>query len=157
MSKQVLLSAVLLISALFCSYRFIWLRPSQDRNWSPDLAVLAHADIDQNFITIHNVRNFAYRSETDYTPGYYDKTFDLQKIKKAYYAVVPFGSVPGIAHTFMSFEFENDEFVAISIEVRKQVGEDYSIPRGLVKPYELIYVVGDEHDIVKLRTNYRQG
>lgn len=157
MFKQLVIVLVVLSVAAFCLYRFVWYKPTQARNWSPELALLAHADIHDNLITIHNIRNFTYRSVTDYTPGYYDKTFDLNTIKRAYYAVVPFGSVKGIAHTFMSFEFEGNQFVAISIEVRKQKGEDYSIPRGLVKPYELIYVVGDENDIIKLRTNYREG
>ena len=149
------LLAVLIVA--FCVYRFVYLQPSQSRNWSPDLATLAHAEIEGDKVTVYNIRNFAYQTETEYTPRYYNKSFDLERIKKVYYAVVPFGSVPGIAHTFVSFEFEEDQFLAISIEVRKQVGEDYSIPRGLVKPYELIYVVGDENDIIKLRTNYRKG
>ncbi len=157
MSKKPVLIVLLILMIAFCVYRFVYLKPSQTRNWSPELAVLAQAEINENLVTIRNVRNFTYRSETEFTPAYYDRTYDLNKLKRADYAVVPFGGIPGLAHTFMSFEFEGDQFVSISIEVRKQIGERYSILRGLVKPYELIYVVGDEQDVVKLRTNYRTG
>ncbi len=130
--------------------------PSNTRNWSPDNAILPYADINGNFISIHNIRNFLYRSTDDYTPRYYDKTFDLSKLKKIYYVVEPFSPVGGPAHTFLTYEFEGHSFVSISVEVRKQIGEQYSIVRSLFKPYEITYIVGDESDLIKLRSNYRK-
>lgn len=137
---------------------FVWIliRPSNDRNWTVDQSILPFAEFQDDLVHIKNVRNFTYRSTTDYTPAYYDKTYDLSKIKTAYYIVEPFTTNRSIAHTFLSFEFEDDEFVAISIEIRKEQGESFSALKGLLKRYELMYVVADERDVVKLRSNYRK-
>lgn len=129
--------------------------PSNDRNWSPDQKVLSFANIDNNLIHIKNIRNFTYRNETDYDIFYYNKTFDIDKIKKVYYIVEPFSSFEGLAHTFLSFEFEDNNFVSISVEIRKEVGESFSPYKGILNKYELMYVIGDENDLIKLRTNYR--
>lgn len=129
--------------------------PSNTREWNNDQAVLSYADIQDNLVTIHNVRNFTYTSTSDYTLYYYDKTFDLNKLKKVWYVVEPFEGIPGSAHTFLSFEFENDQFVAISVEIRKEKGESFHPLKGLFNQYELMYVIADERDVVKLRSNYR--
>jgi hypothetical protein len=136
----------------------IWLtrKPSNNRNWNTDQQVLANADIQGNLVNIHNIRNFTYRSETDYTPGYYDKTFDVNKIKRVYYVVEPFTSFQGPAHTFLTFEFEDNNFVAVSIEIRKRQGQTFSSWKSAFPYYELMYVVADENDVVKLRSNYRK-
>lgn len=131
-------------------------RPSNDRDWTTDQAVLPYADIDGNKITIHNIRNFTYTSTSDYTPLYYDKTFDLDTLKNIYFIVEPFSGYAGAAHTFLSFEFEGNNFVSISAEIRKQKGESFSAGKGLLRQYELMYVVADERDAVKLRSNYRK-
>jgi len=128
--------------------------PSQDRDWQPDVAVLPSATFAGDQVTIHNMRNTDYRSETDYTVRYYDKTFDLAKLRSVDLFLSYWGS-PLIAHTIMSFGFEGDAYVAISIETRKEKGEAYSAIKGFFKQYELIYVVADERDLVRLRTNYR--
>ena len=136
----------------------IWfsIRPSNDRDWSEDQKVLSYAEFDDNLVKIYNIRNFTYRSTTDYDIDYYDKTFDVDKIKEVYYIVEPFSDWDGAAHTFLSFEFEDNEFVAISIEIRKEKGESFSGFKGLFKQYEIMYVVGDERDLIKLRSNYRK-
>lgn len=132
------------------------IRPSHDRKWTLDQAVLPQAEINGNFVHIKNIRNFTYRSADDYTPGYYDKTFDLTKMKNVYYIVEPFSDFKGAAHTFVSFEFEGQDFVAISVEIRKEQGEVFSALKGLFKRYEIMYVIADERDVVKLRSNYRK-
>lgn len=130
--------------------------PSNDRDWTVDQAILPSANIEGNMVTIHNIRNFTYASTTSYTPDYYDKVFDLDKIKNVYYIVEPFSGYKGAAHTFLSFEFAGDEFVAISVEIRKEKGETFSALKGLFRQYELMYVIADERDVVKLRSNYRK-
>jgi len=132
------------------------LQPSNDRNWQPDVAVLAYSDINGNRVTLHNIRNCDYRSETDFDVRHYDKTFDLEKIRTADLYMVYWGS-PHMAHTMVSFGFEGGDYVCFSIEARKEKGEGYSAIKGLFRQFELIYVVGDERDLVRLRTNYRQG
>jgi len=129
--------------------------PSNNRDWQPDLALLAWADIQGNRVTIHNIRNCDYRTETDFTVHHYDKTFDLNKLKEADLFLVYWGS-PKIAHTMISFDFEGQGNVCFSIETRKEKGEEYSTIKGFFRQYEIIYVVADERDLVRLRTNYRE-
>lgn len=128
--------------------------PSNGRDWSEEAAIPASATIDGDEVTIFDVRNFDYDSPTDYTSDYYDRTYDLSKLKTVDFIVSYFGPKE-IAHTLLSFGFEGGEYLAISVEVRKEEGEGYSPLKGLFKQYELIYVVGDERDVIRLRTNFR--
>ena len=129
--------------------------PSNDRDWQPDLATLAWAEVTGDKVAIHNIRNCDYRTETDFTVSHYDKTFDLTKLKGIDFFLVYWGS-PKIAHTMMSFVFEDEGNVTFSIETRKEKGEDYATIKGFFRQFELIYVVADERDLVRLRTNYRE-
>lgn len=149
--KYILLAVVVIILVIWFS-----IRPSHNRDWTTDQAVLPYAEIEGDKIHIHNIRNFLYQSTTEYTPAYYDKTFELSKLKRVDYIVEPFSDWEGSAHTFVSFEFEGSEFVSVSIEIRKEKGESFSAWKGLFKQYELMYVIADERDVVKLRSNYRK-
>jgi len=135
---------------------FLLIPPSNARDWQPDVAVLPYADIQDHLVTVHNIRNCDYRTETDYTVRYYDKTFDLDKLRTADLFMVYWGS-PYMAHTMVSFGFEGGDYICFSIETRKERGEGYSAIKGLFRQFELTYVVADERDLVRLRTNYRQG
>jgi hypothetical protein len=132
------------------------LQPSNNRDWQPDLAVLAYADIDGNKVTVHNIRNCDYRTETDFDVRHYDKTFDLQKLRTVDLYMVYWGA-PYMSHTMMSFGFEGGDYLCFSIETRKTKGQDYSAIKGLFRQFTLISVVADERDLVRLRTNYRKG
>jgi hypothetical protein len=127
---------------------------SNDRDWQPDVAVLPYATIKGNRVTIHNIRNCDYRSETDFDVRHHDRTYDLDELRTADLFLVYWGS-PMIAHTMISFGFAGDDYLCISIETRKEKGEDYSAVKGFFKQYELTYVIADERDVVRLRTNYR--
>src|SRR5262249_23243544 len=133
---------------------FLLIPPSNDRDWQPDVAILPWAEIDGDRIVLHNVRDNVYRTETDYTVRHYDRTVRLSDLHTLDVFLVHWGS-PAIAHTILSFGFANDEYVAISIETRKEKGEDYSAVRGFFRQYEITYVVADERDVVLLRTNFR--
>lgn len=148
--------AVGVLFVVFAGVLLWWLSipPSQNRDWQPDVAALASAEFDGDRVTIRNIRNNDYRTETDYTVRYYDKTFDLSKLQTADLFISFWGS-PYIAHTIMSFGFADNDYVAISIETRKTKDEEYSAIKGFFKQYELIYIVSDERDVVRLRTNYR--
>lgn len=128
--------------------------PSHDRDWQPDVAKLPYADIDGDRVLVHNVRNADYRSETDFTVRYEERELDLSKLRSLDLFLIFWGS-PSIAHTIMSWGFEDGRYLAVSIETRKEKGEAYSAIRGFFRQYELIYVVADERDVVRLRTNYR--
>jgi hypothetical protein len=129
--------------------------PSNSRNWQPDVALLPWADIQGSKVTIHNIRNCDYRSETDYTVRHYDSTFDLTRLKSIDLSLTYWGS-PYIAHTMISFGFEGEGMVCFSVETRKEIGEAYSTIKGFFRQYELTYVVADERDLIGLRTNYRR-
>jgi Domain of unknown function (DUF4105) len=131
------------------------LHPSNHRDWLPDVAVLPFADINGNQVTLHNIRNCDYRTETDFDVKRYDKTFDLDALRTVDLYLVTWGS-PDIAHTMMSFGFTNGDYVCFSIETRKEKGEAYSAVKGLFRQYELTYIIADERDLVRLRTNFRQ-
>jgi len=131
------------------------LQPSNSGDWQPDVAVLPYADISGSQVIIHNIRNCDYRTETDYTVRYYDRTFDLDQLCAVDLYLVTWGS-PNIAHTMVSFGFTNGDQVCFSIETRKQKSQEYSAVRGLFRQFTLTYVVADERDVVRLRTNYRK-
>jgi hypothetical protein len=130
------------------------LRPSIVRQWRPDVAEQPSADIDGNRVTIHNVRHCDYRGQFDYTPRWETRTVDLAKLRGIDVFLTYWGS-PWIAHPIMSFDFGDDGYVAMSVEVRKELGESYSAMRGFFRYYELIYVISDERDVIRLRTTWR--
>jgi hypothetical protein len=144
-------------TALFAVLLGAWstIKPSNDREWEPENAVLAYAAIDGDRITLHNIRNFDYRTDTDFTPAYYDRTFDLRQLDAVdLFAVYWMG--PSIAHVFLSFGFTDGGHVAFSIETRREKGQSYSSIAGFFRQFTLYYAVGDERDIVRVRTNYRK-
>ncbi len=147
------LAAYLVLFAVLLTW-WLGIEPSNDRDWQPDVAKLAYATIEGDKVTVHDIRNFAYRSETDYTPAWYDKTYDLSKLEGVDLVAV-YWMGPAIAHTFVSFAFAGGDHLAISIETRKEKGEDYSTIKGFFRQFELFYVVADERDVIRLRTNYR--
>lgn len=145
---------------LFCLLFIVvlswWLTisPSNQRDWQSDVAHLPTARIEGERVTISNLRNFDYRSETDYTERWEERTYNLGELRGADIFLSYWGS-PMIAHTIVSWEFAGGQHLAISIETRKQKGEAYSTVRGFFRQFELYYVVADERDVVRLRTNYR--
>ena len=136
----------------------IWwnsLQPSNDRDWQPDVAKVAWAELHGDQLTFHNVRNFDYHgSDTNFTPHYEDRVYDLSKLRGVDLFMSYWGS-PAIAHTIMSWDFEGSLPLAISIETRKSKGQEYSALKGFFRHYEIIYVAADERDVVRVRTNYR--
>ena len=131
------------------------LRPSNDRDWLPNVARLPWASVDGNIVTVHNIRNFTYRSENDFTPAWYDKSYDLSKLE-GIDVIAVYWMGPDIAHVFVSFAFAGGDHLAVSIETRTEKGEGYSTVKGFFRQYELYYVVADERDVIGLRTNYRR-
>lgn len=153
--KAALYSYFILFSITVMAWSFL-IQPENNKNWQLDVAKLPYAEINGDIITVHNIRHFSYRSEFDYTPAYYDKTFDLNNLVGVdLFAVYWMGDA--IAHTLLSFNFANQDYLAISIEARKEQGEEYSTFKGFFRQYELIYIVADERDVIGLRTNYRNN
>jgi hypothetical protein len=128
--------------------------PSNTRDWAPDVSRIAYVSFNGRYVTIENVRNFKYRSESDYDQRWENRTYDLDGIR-GLDLFISFWGPTQIAHTIVSWDFDDDQHLAISIETRKERGESYSAIRGFFRQYELYYVVADERDLIGLRTNYR--
>ena len=127
-------------------------RPRVNRRWIPQHAVMAHADVRGDSLSLHRLRNFSYASEAQFTPAYDDRRYDLRKLESVWFIVTPFSKHwRGPAHTFVSFGFADSQYVAISVEARREIGETYGPLTGLFKQFELIYVVGDERDLIGSR------
>jgi len=133
---------------------WLTLKPSNDRPWQSDVAQTAWAEIKGDVVTIHNVRNCDYRSETDFTPHWESRVVRLSEITGMDVCINYWGS-PWISHPIVSFLFADALPLCFSIETRKTIGQTYSPLRGLYRQYTLIYIVADERDSIRVRTNYR--
>ena len=134
---------------------WLWLPASNDREWLPEVAVTPWASRDGDLVTIHGVRNFDYRTETDFTPRWDDRTYDLRALDSADLIAV-YWAGKAIAHIMLSFGFGGRDYLAVSIETRKAQGQSYSTIAGFFKQYELVYIAADERDVIRVRTTYRQ-
>ncbi len=129
--------------------------PRNERDWLPDVARAASAEVDGDRLTIRNLRNFHYRDVDDYDERWETRTYDLSRLRGVDLFLSYWGS-PWIAHTIASWDFGGGDHLAISIETRKERGEAYSAVRGFFRQFEIYYVVADERDLVGLRTNHRK-
>jgi uncharacterized protein DUF4105 len=135
------------------------LRPSNERDWRPEVARLATASFSAGVrgdrVTVRNVRNFRYRSVEDFDERWDERTYDLARLDGLDIFFITWGA-PLIAHTILSWSFDDGQRLAISVEVRKRKGQKYSAWKAFFRQYELIYVAADERDVIRLRTNYRR-
>lgn len=131
------------------------IRPSHDRHWRPEVAVMPRAFIDGDRVRLTGVRNFDYRTRNDFTVRYEEREVLLSHLTALDFYVSYFMAGP-VGHTFLSFIFDNAPPLSISIETRPEVGEGFAPIASLFKQFELIYIVGDERDLVRVRTNYRR-
>jgi len=131
------------------------LKPTNDRPWHADVAKTPYGEIVGDTLTLHNVRNFHYRTRTDYDPLWETRTYDLSAITSLDLVLSHWGS-PHIAHTILSWGFANGDHLAISVESRKDVSQKYSSVKGFFKQFMLVYVAADERDLIYLRTNIRK-
>ena len=148
------LGAVFLAFALVLTW-WLTLKPSNNGNWQPDVAQLAWADINGDEFTFHNVRNCDYRTATDYAAHWDTRTVRLSQITGIDLAIDYWGS-PWIAHPIVSFQLADAPPLCFSIETRKKLGQTYSTIGGLYRQFELTYIVADERDVIRVRTNYRK-
>ncbi len=136
------------------------IRPSNDRVWDPDHAKVAETLIENGVVTIGNFRNCQYRSESDFDVHFQTKQFPLEKIESVWFIVQRFTPAEGLAHVFLSFGLkpnaeELPEYFCVSVEIRRELGESYDPIKGLYRNYELTHVIGDERDLIGVRTVHR--
>ncbi len=128
--------------------------PDNDREWRPEVARLPGATIDGSKITITNVRNFSYRKDEDFDVNWETRSLDLDQLVGVD-LFLNFWGPEHIAHTIASWRFADGSHVAVSIETRKESNEEYSATKGFFRQFEIYYVVGDERDLIKVRTDHR--
>jgi hypothetical protein len=133
---------------------FLSIRPSQDRPWRPEVAVMPRAIVEGDRVRLTSFRNFDYRSRDDFTVRYEEREVSLLHLTGVDF-FLSYWKVGPVGHTFVSFGFDNAPPVCISIEARPEVYEGFAPIASLFQQFELIYVVGDERDLVRVRTNYR--
>ncbi len=129
--------------------------PSHHRLWRPDLAVLPYAEIESDQVRLHNIRDCEYRTEEDYDVRHHNLEIWLDQLQTVDFIVVPFKEAPSIAHTMLSFGLSNGEHIVFSVEARLEQGEQYSALASTQNQYELMWVVGTERDLIRLRTEVR--
>lgn len=132
-------------------YYFGFVTPETNVEWSPEQARHPVVEVDGDKIHVQNVRNFTWRSRTDYTPGFYDRTYDVSKLNSMYYVVAPMPGLDAVAHVFVCFGFSDGQTVAVSVEGRRRLGQPYQLIPSMFRQLQLMYVVGDERDVVGLR------
>jgi Domain of unknown function (DUF4105) len=127
-------------------------RPEDDRGWIRQQEVLPHVTLTDTTARIEHVRDFRYASTDSFTVRYQDRTYDLRKIERVWYALSTFNTDwRGPAHTFLTFSFADSQFVSISVEARREAGEEFSTLHGALREFELMVVIGTEQDLIDLR------
>jgi hypothetical protein len=132
---------------------FSSIKPKEGGNFPPELA-MPHAEIEGDMLTMYNVRNCDYRTKDDFDVKYETRTYDLDDLEH-FDILVNYWGMEAVAHTFLSFRFSDGEYLCVSVEIRPEIGQTYGELKGLFKQYQIIYIWGDERDLVRLRTNYK--
>ena len=146
-------TAALSITALFAVWYLGFVSPDPNQDWAPEQARMPIVTIEGDKIHVKDVRNFTWHSATEFTPGFYERVYDLSKLNSMYYVVapIPIKDMKFVAHVFVCFGFSDGQHVAVSVEGRRVKGRPYRLIPSLFRQYQLIYVVGDERDVVGLR------
>ncbi|TXL02925.1 hypothetical protein BMR07_16580 [Methylococcaceae bacterium CS1] len=150
--------ALLLIVLAYIAVLFGWnnMQPSNDRIWMPSVAKNPYAITQGNQVSVHNIRNFDYQTEHDFIQNYYDKTYNLDELETLSFILSYWDGGTKVAHTILSFGFKNGDYLAVSAETRLELGEPQELIQGFFNQYEMLYVLADERDVIRLRTNLRK-
>lgn len=130
------------------------IQPSNNRLWADDVAQRTTGIVDGDHVTLHNVRNFDWRTKTDYTQRWETRTYDLRRLNSLD-MILSYWSLPAIAHVLISFGFDDGEHVVFSVEIRREKTESFSEIGGFFKEFELSIIACDERDVIRVRTNVR--
>ena len=152
--KQTAIAFAVAVGVIVVAWQFK--RPSQEGDWSPDMARLPSVSFAGDLVHITDIRNCRYRAVDDFDLDWLDATYDLRQLKTVHFLVEPFSAFRGPAHTMLAFGFEDGRHFAISVELRREKGAAFHPLPGMYKQFELMYVIGSEEDLIQLRTNHRK-
>ena len=149
-------SGILCFAVVFGVLLVWWhrLKPCNDRVWADDVAQMTTGEVEGSRVTLHKVRNFAWRTRTDYTQRWESRSYDLQRLDSVD-MILSYWSYRAIAHVLISFGFEEGEHVVFSVEIRRKKGQGFSEIGGFFKEFELSIIAADERDVIRVRTNIR--
>lgn len=138
-------------SAMYAVYYFGFIRPDNSQVWALEQDRKPRITFDGDLVHVKNVRNFTWRTENDFDMGWYERTYDLRKLDSMHYVVASFAHWEAVAHVFVCFGFSDGQHVAISVEGHRLKGRPYGVLSSMFRQFQLIYIVGDERDVVGLR------
>jgi hypothetical protein len=147
----------LLTFALAFGALLIWwqrIAPTNDRIWADDVARMTTGTVDGTRVTLFNVRNFDWRSDTDYTQRWETRSYDLDRLNSVD-MIMSYWTGPAIAHMLISFGFDDGNHVVFSVEIRREKDQSFSEMGGFFKEFELSIIAADERDVIRVRTNVR--
>jgi hypothetical protein len=144
-------TVALVVFAVCAIYYFGFIKPDPDQDWAPEQARQPHVEIIGDKVHVSHVRNFTWHTATDFTPGFYDRVYDLNKLNSMYYVVASMPKWEAVAHVFVSFGFSDGQRVAVSVEGRRRKGQPYRVIPSMFRQFQMIYIIGDERDVVGLR------
>ncbi|HRN70254.1 MAG TPA: DUF4105 domain-containing protein [Candidatus Woesebacteria bacterium] len=156
LKKIYIVSAAICLLVFYLVYIFAFLQPQNDRNWEVGFEKLPHIDINNDQVTITNVRDYKYKPGRFVSAGYINRQVDISKLKQVWFVVEPFEGFPlikfdGIAHTYFVFDFEDQKPIVISVEARREKEEKFGLFSGMLNKFELMYVWGTEEDLTQRR------
>jgi hypothetical protein len=147
---------VVLLACLVVLGWFLSIAPTNDRPWRTEVAVMPWSEIHGDDLTVHAMRNFDYRTPDDYDVRYADKRFDMSKLRATDIYFSYWDGNRSVAHTMFSWDFGGADVLCLSVEIRREVGQADDTLAGIYKQFEILYILADERDVVRLRTNYRR-
>ncbi|TAN27173.1 MAG: DUF4105 domain-containing protein [Castellaniella sp.] len=141
-------------SLMLLAWWWLGVRPSNDRDWMPEVARLTHGDVAGNIVTLYNVRDFRWRTQDDYDVRWRTCRYDLDRLESVDLVLSTWGN-PAVAHAMVSFGFGAGSFVIFSVEIRRKRGDVFSEIGGFFRKYELSVLASTEEDSLRVRTNVR--
>jgi hypothetical protein len=146
---------IVVLAALTILFTYVaYKKPVMNRDWQDDSKILPTFSISTSTIEIKNLRDWRYEKDKVVSKNYYTETFDINNLSKAHLLFNPFGQWAGVGHSFFVFEFSDGKTVSVSIEARKEVGEDYGVFKGVLNEYEVWYAFGSAADFLTNRAIY---
>ncbi len=147
---------IIIITVLYLAL-IVAFRPSHNRDWELGHEKLAQIiySATSSQMTVENFRNFKWNAVKSAEINYETRTYNLDDIVSVDTFISHFDDFEGLAHIFLSFGFSNGEHLVVSIETRRESDETFSPLLGILRQFEIIYVVGSEEDLVGVRTGHR--